>query len=773
MAKIKIRYSMAAGATAPIGLTAGELAVNITQRRMFVGDTAGNTVELAGLSANNFTGLNSFAAGISAAGGVTFAGSLSGTTAAFSRLVTAQQGISAAGGVTLASTLRVNGQANFETSTFFNANIAVDSIDSNASSAVSFPSSYIHALVGISTNGATLSGIVTAPTQANGSNNTRVATTAFVANNSVARLNGISGGITLNAGTNISITSSVAGGITVSTNFKDIVLSVNGITGDLAISGGQGITTAKPSANQIKHSVNFYEGGESFPSKTRFSAKDILLFQESSTTERFMYIASVTALKNYILGVCGGCGGAGGVIQSLSFSGFSGPGVVGGETLDSYIVGFTALQSAINEDCVTRFNGRTGSVQGVSAAVAGSGISVSAATGSVTISNTGVLSFNGAVGAVTGASLGANTFTGLQTSATGFSGPLTGNATTATNSTQLGGVAAASYALLASPTFTGTPASTTAAVGTNTTQIATTAFVQNEIVADTVTSFNGRTGAVQGVSAAVAGNGITVSGATGSVTITNAGVTRAVAGTGISVNANTGTVTITNSGVQSFNGNTGAVTGASLGANTFNGLQTINSGGLYVNGGGTTFGASQGVVFEYGLRQTRVISNIDNAGGLIVDRGTTLGSASGAPLTVRGGPLNLLNNSIFNVYTGTTVGTGNCPLNVYASGNIGLYTSNPSGGVGLGTYAELLLNAGTGNADGSVTVNGSDLVLGTKSANGEDYTTVALEFTGTSFPIRYTTLTANPSGSDKTITLPNESGTVALETKSNARGWFM
>jgi len=37
------------------------------------------------------------------------------------------------------------------------------------------------------------------------------------------------------------------------------------------------------------------------------------------------------------------------------------------------------------------------------------------------------------------------------------------------------------YATLASPTLTGTPASTTAAVSTNTTQIATTAFVQNEI----------------------------------------------------------------------------------------------------------------------------------------------------------------------------------------------------------------------------------------------------------------------------------------------------
>jgi hypothetical protein len=48
---------------------------------------------------------------------------------------------------------------------------------------------------------------------------------------------------------------------------------------------------------------------------------------------------------------------------------------------------------------------------------------------------------------------------------------------TASNASQLGGVAAASYALLASPTFTGVPAAPTAAVDTNTTQLATTAYV--------------------------------------------------------------------------------------------------------------------------------------------------------------------------------------------------------------------------------------------------------------------------------------------------------
>ena len=49
---------------------------------------------------------------------------------------------------------------------------------------------------------------------------------------------------------------------------------------------------------------------------------------------------------------------------------------------------------------VTSFNGLTGVLQGVSAAVAGTGIAVSGATGSVTITNTGVQSFNGLTGAV-------------------------------------------------------------------------------------------------------------------------------------------------------------------------------------------------------------------------------------------------------------------------------------------------------------------------------------------------------------------------------------
>jgi len=92
-----------------------------------------------------------------------------------------------------------------------------------------------------------------------------------------------------------------------------------------------------------------------------------------------------------------------------------------------------------------------------------------------------------------------------------------------------------------------------------------------------VSSFNGLTGTVQGVSAAVAGTGISVSGATGAVTITNTGVQ--------TFNGLTGTV----QGVSSFNGKTGAVSGASLGANTFTGLQTLTAG-LSASGGVTLGG---------------------------------------------------------------------------------------------------------------------------------------------------------------------------------------
>ena len=67
--------------------------------------------------------------------------------------------------------------------------------------------------------------------------------------------------------------------------------------------------------------------------------------------------------------------------------------------------------------------------------------------------------------------------------------PLAPTAAADTNTTQIATTAFvdASFAKKASPTFTGTPAAPTAATSTNTTQIATTAMVQAAVDADIVT----------------------------------------------------------------------------------------------------------------------------------------------------------------------------------------------------------------------------------------------------------------------------------------------
>jgi len=85
-----------------------------------------------------------------------------------------------------------------------------------------------------------------------------------------------------------------------------------------------------------------------------------------------------------------------------------------------------------------------------------------------------------------------NTLTALTPGVVSFNGRA---GTVTLNSTDINN---AGGALLASPNFTGVPAAPTAAQGTSTSQIATTAFVMSEIAASTagVVSFNGRSGIV-------------------------------------------------------------------------------------------------------------------------------------------------------------------------------------------------------------------------------------------------------------------------------------
>ena len=81
------------------------------------------------------------------------------------------------------------------------------------------------------------------------------------------------------------------------------------------------------------------------------------------------------------------------------------------------------------------------------------------------------------------------------------------------------------------------------------------------------------------VTSNVAGTGISVSGATGAVTVTNTGVTSNVAGTGIGVSGATGAVTVTNNGVTSVTAGTGISVSASTGGITItNTAPNVGSG---------------------------------------------------------------------------------------------------------------------------------------------------------------------------------------------------
>jgi hypothetical protein len=130
----------------------------------------------------------------------------------------------------------------------------------------------------------------------------------------------------------------------------------------------------------------------------------------------------------------------------------------------------------------------------VAAAVsAGAVSSFNTRTGAVTLQLTDVTG-------VGGAPLASPTFTGVPAAPTATAGTSsTQLATTA--------FVATSFAPLASPALTGTPTAPTATPGTNTTQLATTAFVTAAVSGSGVTSFNTRTGAVTLVAADVTSAG--------------------------------------------------------------------------------------------------------------------------------------------------------------------------------------------------------------------------------------------------------------------------
>ena len=196
--------------------------------------------------------------------------------------------------------------------------------------------------------------------------------------------------------------------------------------------------------------------------------------------------------------------------------------------------GQTGVSVAVGEKCVVYFNGTdyvkvaTTVADGVTS-VGGTG-TVNGITLTGTVTSTGNLTLGGTLSGVNlasqvtgtlpiangGTGTTSTTFANLTTNVTGTL-PVANGGTGVTTSTGTG-----SAVLSASPTLSGTPLAPTATTGTNTTQIATTAFVQNQIgaISAGVVSFSaGTTGFTPATSTSgavtLAGTLATANGGTG------------------------------------------------------------------------------------------------------------------------------------------------------------------------------------------------------------------------------------------------------------------
>jgi hypothetical protein len=528
--------------------------------------------------------------------------------------------------------------------------------------------------------------------------------------------------------------------------------------------------------------------------------------------------------RNIVNSFNGVTGALQGVSAAVAGTGISVSGATGAVTItNTGVQTFNGATGAVTG--VSSFNGLTGAVGGVTTSVANtftalntfsSGISVGGGLTAVNINTTGFISINNTPATLTTTTAGNATVFNTVATSLGIGGAATAitmGATTGTlnlrNPTIIVGNTVASIttasgtgntltvspfgSVVIAPTSTsgigGTRPSltvTNADQGMGTVSVSGGLLVLGTLedgemnTSPVYINFKpGNTGTILFPATPTENRFITLPDASGTVALTTTVVSSAVAGTGISVSGATGAVTITNTGVRTFNGATGAVTGVTVGgANTFTQLNTFSAG---ISASGATFSGNISAPNIVTVSTANTFTQLNTfSAGISASGATFSGSISGATatfskdikvntMTVGLGKSSDTTNVAIGVgalasdtsdydtegVSNTAIGSNALNANTTGSSNVGVgqyaLFQNTTGGenVGVGTNAFYTNTTGSSN----VGVGQNALFQNTTGSSnvGVGQSALALNNTGSSnVGVGQSALFQNTTGSNKT-----------------------